>query len=148
MQAAPIDRPSSALVVREALRRAAGPARPAAAPAEAPARRRWPLPLALALAVLFGLAVAAVVLSRAATPTEVPAGEALEADVVAARAAAASIEAQLDARVLRQSAEGAVDRLLSAEHASPGRPEWPVFHARLVAALISEGHRALSAHRQ
>ena len=143
MQAAPKDRPGSALLVNETLQRAAGSVKPEARPAQSPPRRRRPW--LLGVPVVLGVGLAVVLLSQgAAQPAEAPSGAATDAQTLKVHALVAGIEAQLDAGLVSQADEGAIDRLLSAERAFPGRGEWPVLRATVVASLISEGRRAIS----
>ncbi len=144
MQAAPKDRPGSALAVTEALQRAAGPLTPEAVSAKSPPRRRWPWLVGGALVVALGIAAALAARGVTKASPETQSGP-TDALLVAVSIEAAGIQAQLDAGLVTQPGEGALDRLLSAQHAFPGRGEWPALHASVAASLVFTGRGALLA---
>ncbi len=144
MQVAPKDRPVSALVAREALVTAAMNAPVELATTTVGSAPRWPWAVGLLALVGIGAAVMMTHRKEASEPTRIPAVDPIEAAVLAA---AAGIEAQLDAGVIEKPGDGAIDRLLGAEHAFPSRREWTALRGALTTSLTAEARRALAADK-
>ncbi len=128
MQIEPAARPASAATVRHQVLELRSTLEPQK-------RRVWPL--ALAAAIALGTA-GTVALWRSGTGTATPAAD--DQVALAAAKAARDVEAALEAK-----APAALDKLLAAEAAFPGRSEWVALGGRLAAALRVEIQQALAA---
>ncbi len=141
MQIDPAARPASARVTRDALRAAV--ATPEPTPEPAPSRPRWPLVVALAALVGGGWWW-----SRS-TGDSNPAPQEPAADPVATavKAAVAHVAERIDAGHLTEAGDGALDQLLAAQTAFPGRGEFLALRGSLVSDFTTRAQQALNAER-